>query len=307
MKLCVAIATSSFASVEKTPEELLVSSGVDIKPNPYGRKMDEREIKEHLRGVDGLIAGLEPLNRGVLESSTSLKAIARVGIGMDNVDIKAAEELGILVSNTPDGPTDAVAELCLASLLAIGRNLLDFNDDLHRKTWKKRIGFGLRGLSVLLVGYGRIGRKFGELLRHLGSEIMVFDPYAPPPERDGITVSRSLAEGLASCDVVSIHASGTNTILGKEQFQALKPGAVVLNSARGALIDEDALVQALEKGIVSNAWLDVFENEPYLGKLTEYPQVLLTPHVSTYTRQCRRQMEEDAVNNLLRDLGVSQR
>jgi D-3-phosphoglycerate dehydrogenase len=305
MKYRIAIGPSSFAVADETPLKMLEQAGVEIVPNPYKRRLTEQEIIAHLDSVDGLIAGLEPLNRAVLESASRLKAIARVGIGMDNVDVEAAKELNIRVSNTPDGPTEAVAELCLTALLALGRKLVAFNTDLHGGVWKKRIGIGLRGTRVLLVGYGRIGRRFGDLLHFLGADILVTDPAVAPETLKHGERLISLDEGIQEAEVVSLHANGVETILGEAEFQKMRPGMILLNSARGELIDEEALERALKNGTVADAWLDVFWQEPYSGRLTEFNQILLTPHVSTYTRQCRRSMEEGAVRNLLRDLGIA--
>jgi len=127
MPMVVAISPSSFSALDSTPLNLLESAGVEIIPNPLGRRLTEEEIISHLEGVDGLIAGLEPLNRRVLSSALQLKSIARVGIGMDNVDLEAAKELGIKVSNTPDGPTRAVAEMTLAAMLSLCRQILPSN------------------------------------------------------------------------------------------------------------------------------------------------------------------------------------
>ena len=305
MRYRVAIGPSTFAAVDDRPKKMLEQAGLEIVPNPYGRRLTEEEIIACLDGVDGLIAGLEPLNRKVLELAPKLKAIARVGIGMDNVDMEAARELNIRVSNTPDGPTEAVAEMCLAALLAMGRRLISFNDDLHTGVWKKRLGIGLKGTKVLLVGYGRIGKQFGSSLRFLGAEILVTDPLMTAETLEHGERLVMLKEGIREAEVVSLHAGGDEIILGQKEFKNMRHGMILLNSARGGLIDEMALVHALENGIVAAAWLDAFWREPYSGQLTEFDQVLLTPHTSTYTLQCRRVMEETAVRNLLRDMEIT--
>jgi D-3-phosphoglycerate dehydrogenase / 2-oxoglutarate reductase len=302
VKYTIAISTSSFAKLDKAPLELLKKEDVIVVPNPYQRRLTESEIIEHLQNVDGLLAGLEPLNRKVLYSANKLKAIARVGIGMDNIDMKAAEEIGIRISNTPDGPTEAVAELCLTALLSICRQIIRFNSDMHKPHWEKRIGFGLKGLKVLLIGYGRIGRKFGDFLRFFDSQVMVVDPYLSTENLKHGEILVSLSQGLREADVVSLHASGRKMILGAREFKKLRKGSIILNSARGELIDEEALIQALKDGVVESAWIDSFSKEPYYGKLSDYPQAYLTPHVGTYTHQCRREMEIAAVRNLLNDL-----
>jgi len=304
MNYRVAIGPSSFAAEDKTPLGMLESAGIEVVPNPFGRRLTEKEIVKHLSGVDGLIAGLEPLNRRVLSSAPQLKAIARVGIGMDNVDLEAAKKLGIKVSNTPDEPAKAVAEMTVAALLALCRRLVPANAALHQGNWQKSIGLGLAGTKVLLVGYGRIGRRVGELLRALGAEILVADPFLGEHSLNAGERYVSLDAGLREAEVISLHASGTELLLGASEFGKVRDGVILLNSARAELVDETALIKALESGKVSSAWCDVFWQEPYQGALLALDQVLLTPHMGTYTRQCRFSMEVTAVENLLRDLKV---
>ena len=298
----IAIGPSSFAAASTEPMDMLKSAGCEIVPNPFGRRLTEEEIIAHLKDIDGLIAGLEPLNRKVLESAPQLKAIARVGIGMNNVDQDAACALGIKVSNTPEGPTNAVAEMCLAVLLAIGRNIVPCSNALHDGEWDKRIGFSVSGTKVLLIGYGRIGRRFGELLHYMGAELLVCDPFL---NEDDLKLGErlvGLSAGLAEAEVISLHTSGEEEVLGVNEFEQMQNGVVLLNSARGELVNESALVQSLKNKKVSATWFDVFWEEPYIGALCDYPQALLTPHVSTYSKQCRLSMETGAVENLLRDL-----
>jgi len=300
----VAIGPSSFAAVDQAPLNLLKVKGLEVVPNPYGRKLTQTEIIDHLRGVDGLLAGLEPLNGKVFSESPQLKAVARVGIGMENVDIDAAKKSGIIISNTPDGPTDAVAEMTLAAALSLSRNIVQANGALHEKQWEKSIGMGLKNANVLIVGYGRIGRKVADLFRIMGAHILICDPLVAKKDLQYGENLLELKDGLKLADIITLHAGGDSPILTETEFEIMKKGAIVLNSARANLIDENALFNALDSGKVSSAWLDVFWNEPYNGRLTEYNQVLLTPHMSTYSVQCRKEMEMAAVNNLLRDLGI---
>lgn len=302
-KFIVAIGPSSFAAETTHPLDMLYQAGAEIIPNPFNRRLTEEEIINHLQKADGLIAGLEPLNNKVLAAAPALKAIARVGIGMDNVDLEAARARGIKVSNTPEGPTTAVAEIAVTALLAICRNIIPVNDAMHSGKWQKTIGEGLIGKKVFLIGFGRIGHRVAELLKPFGALISACDPALDTTSAQTAGVHNvTLEDGLATADIVSLHASGNQPILTKHEFSIMRKGTVLLNAARGALVDETALINALENGIIANAWLDVFDNEPYNGPLTKYPQVILTPHIGTYTRQCRLEMETAAVKNLLRDL-----
>jgi D-3-phosphoglycerate dehydrogenase / 2-oxoglutarate reductase len=298
----IAISTSSFASSDSTPIELLKSKGIEVIQNPYGRKMTESEIIDHLHDVDGLLAGLEPLNQNVFNNSPLLKAIARVGIGMDNVDLAAAKRAGVKISNTPEGPTNAVAEMTVGAALALVRNIIPANQALHEKKWSKSIGQGLKNTTVLVVGYGRIGRRVAELFKNFGSEIMICDPLVRESEIDKSFNLVAIQEGLQTAQIISLHAAGDEPILTSNEFGLMKEGVMLLNSARGNLIEEQALIDALDSGKVASGWLDTFTSEPYSGRLTEYSQLILTPHMSTYSVQCRKDMEMAAVDNLLRDL-----
>lgn len=293
--MIIAVGPSSFAAADPKPMEMLLELGVEVIDNPFKRKLTEDEVIEHLQGVTGLIAGLEPLNERVLAACPDLKAIARVGIGMDNVDQDACARYNVKVSNTPDGPTNAVVELVLTALLTIARGIIPANNALHNKEWNKQIGFSLTDLNVLVVGAGRIGKKVGTLLSGFDCNVKYYDPIV---ESDFTT----LDEGLKWAEVVTLHASGNDELIGAVEIEAMQDGVVILNSARGGLINEGALYDGLVSGKVKAAWLDVYPFEPYDGKLTTLPNILLTPHISTYTRQCRLSMETQAVRNLLKDL-----
>lgn len=302
--LRVAISTSSFGSANNAPLDLLRSHIDDVVENPYGRRLTEDEAILHLKGVHGLIAGVEPLTERVLEAAPDLRAIARVGIGMDSVDVEAAEGLGIRVSNTPDAPGAAVAELALTAALVLLRGVVEKNAALHEGRWEKSVGRTLIGANVLIIGYGRIGRRFAELVRCCGAEVRVVDPYLEADTADEPLCEAS--EGLPWADVVSIHAGGGGTVIGADELALMRDNAILLNSARGASVDEAALLFALDAGRFAGVWLDVFSEEPYEGPLSKYARVLMTPHVGTYTDRCRLEMEMGAVRNLLRDLEVAQ-
>jgi len=172
--------------------------------------------------------------------------------------------------------------------------------ELHKGKWTKKIGRQLAGLNVVVIGFGNIGRKVGHLLQALGARIIIVDPYLSKRE-EALNV-KCLDEALKIADVVSIHASGEECLIGKREFTLMKEGAFILNAARGGLIDEGALRVALDNRKIAGAWFDTFHNEPYAGPLCGYQQVLLTPHIGSYTLECRREMEMESVHNLLEAL-----
>lgn len=300
--MIVAIGSASFGTADERPLQRLRAAGVDVRHNEHGRPLTEAETVEHVRAADGWIAGSERVSRFVLSQAPRLRAVARIGVGLDTVDLDAARELGVAVSRTPDAPTEAVAELTMAALLALGRQLIPMQRDLRQGRWTRRLGSGLAGQTVLIVGYGRIGRRTAALSRAFGARVLVCDPLVDEMHPDDLRVA--LHQGLAQADVISLHASGDEPILDAAAFARVRPGVLVLNSARGGLIDEAALIEALRSGRVAGCWLDVYGDEPYSGPLLGFEQVLATPHAATFTRQCRARMELEAVENLLRDLGL---
>jgi D-3-phosphoglycerate dehydrogenase len=174
------------------------------------------------------------------------------------------------------------------------------NDALHDGRWEKVIGGQLAGKTVAVVGCGRIGRRVAELLHSFRADVIGVDPEAPCDIAFPVV---PLEEALPQADVVTLHVSGHGELIGEGELRRLKPGAILLNVSRGGVVDEVALVAALEQGVVAAAWLDCFAEEPYSGPLRRFPQVLLTPHVGSYTQECRLRMELEAARNLIEALG----
>ena len=299
----IAVTTSSFATYGDEPLRLLEQAGADIVLNPHGRKLTPDETKQLLAGCAGVVAGTEELSAGVLESLPDLKAISRVGVGMDNVDQAAAERLGIKVANTPMGPTRAVAELTVGLALALMRRVCEMDRELRAGTWKKRMGWLLTGKVVGVIGMGRIGQATAKLMRAMGAEVVYADPVAQCADYRCL----ALDDLLATADIVTLHCSrpaGGGMVIGAREIGRMKSGSWLINCGRGGLVDEAALAEALLEGSLSGAAVDCFDSEPYAGPLTTCPTAVLTPHIGSYAREGRTAMETDAVRNLLRLLGT---
>ncbi len=306
MRRFILIGPSTFGERDRSPLDRIAAAGFGIIENPFKRRLTRPELVELLKpNVVGLVAGLEPLDADVLRRSR-LKVVSRVGSGMANVDMDAARELGISVHSTPSGPTEAVAELTVGALLALMRMVPEMDAELHAGRWAKRIGIQLEGKTVAIVGYGRIGKRVSELLEPFRVRILVVDPVAPV-ELNAACERKTLDEALQLADVITLHCSGEQLLLGEPQLARMRRGAILLNAARGGLVDEAALARALQEGRLGGAWLDAFENEPYAGPLTACRNAVLTPHVGSYTEECRLQMETEAVQNLLRGLAEARR
>ena len=302
----IAITTSSFGKFSRRPLELLHEHGIEIITNPHGRTLTRDEVVKLLQGCRAVAAGLEPLDAAALAALPELEVISRCGVGVDSIDMAFAKERGIKVFITKDAPSLAVAELTLGYALNLARHVSEMDRALRAGSWKKTMGCLLAGKNAGIIGYGCIGRKVAALFRAVGCKAAFYDPYVKEADIPGM----ELDELLAWADCLTVHAprpSGGGALLGGRELGLLKPGALVINAARGGLIDEAALYEGLKSGRLGGAALDVFEDEPYSGPLTELPNVVLTPHIGSYAQEARAQMELETVENLLSGLGLASR
>ena len=298
----VAITTSSFARHSDAPLELLRQRGISYVLNETGRALTEDEAIVMLQGCIGVAAGTEKLNRRVLDACPDLQVIARCGVGMDSVDIAAANEKGIAVRNTPDGPTQAVAELTLAYALNLLRCVTHMDRELRAGVWKKRMGFLLEGKKVGIVGFGRIGRAVARLFAAFGAQIA----FADPGVDDSVYQKMDLDALCAWAQLVSLHCSAPQDgklLMNAARLERMRPGSWLINAARGGLVDEEALFRLLRAGRLAGAALDTFAREPYAGPLVHLENVILTPHIGSYAQESRIRQEVETVKNLLEELG----
>ena len=299
----VAITTSSFAKDSSEPLDMLKSRGIEYVLNPHGRALSEDEAIEVLAGCAGVAAGTEPLTERVFAALPELKVVSRCGVGMDNVDLVAAKARGIVVKNTPDGPTRAVAELTLGLAISLLREIPAMDRDIRAGIWKKRMGGLLENKKVGVIGLGRIGRATANLFQALGAQIAYSDPIVDSPD----FARKELDSLLAWADIITVHAPPAKDgfLLNAERLALMRPGAWLINAARGGIVDEAALVELLSRKKLAGAALDVFAQEPYAGPLAGFNNVILTPHIGSYAKEARIRMEIDTIANLLNGLGVS--
>ncbi len=242
----------------------------------------------------------------LLAAAPNLRVIARAGVGVDNVDLVAATRRRILVVNTPTAVTTSVAELTVAFALMLVRDLWVAVGMTKGGLWNRGVHGGeLADKTVGLIGYGRVGREVGHRLRALGASIVAYDPLLPASPDETPLVP--LEELLAQADIVSLHAALTpenHHLLDADRIGRMRRGAFLINLARGALIDEPALLRALDSGQLAGAALDVFEVEPPTGNaLLVHPNVLATPHIGASTREAQARAGAQVVDELLRLLG----
>ena len=297
------VATSTFSAEGPSPRAALESSGIPFETNPLGRRLKPEDIVQLCAEATGIVAGVEPYTAEVLKQLPQLKVISRVGVGTDAIDKDAAADRGIVIRNTPDVVVQPVAELAIAMIFDLCRHLSSHTAEFRAHRWTKHTGTLVAGKTLGIVGLGRIGRRTAELAGVLGLEVIAADP-APDrawAEAKGVRLLE-LESLLAEADIVSLHLApnaDTPFRLDADKIQLMKRGARLINLARGNLIDEAALADALEDGHIAGAGLDVFSSEPYAGPLCDAPNVVLTPHVATLTRESREEMEYQAVRNLV--------
>ncbi|MFA4850523.1 MAG: phosphoglycerate dehydrogenase [Methanoregula sp.] len=270
--------------------------------NTTGRRLSERELSQVLRGVEGVIAGTEPFTKEVIESLSDLKVISRVGVGVDSIDLETARKYGIKIMNTPEAPVQAVAEHTLALILDLLKHIATYNQKMRAKDYSIEPGQILSGKQIGIVGLGRIGYRVAMLLAAFGCKINYYDPWVKIRVPDEWQSDSTLDQLLMKSDIVSLHLppqENGKPLLDEISLKLIKKGAIIINTARGSLIDEESLCKALLSGQIGGAGLDVFSVDPYTGPLLKYPQVIATPHVASNTLESRNQMEIEAVHNLI--------
>lgn len=302
----ILITTNSFGVYSKDPLEVLTRAGVEIRLNPFGSKITPEEIVELADGCVGIIAGTERYSAETLAKLRHLKVISRCGGGLDGIDLEAAGRQGIVVTSTPYGPTQAVAELTLGIILNLIRHVALSTAEMRQGKWKKHMGFLLSELTIGIVGLGRIGKRLATSLRALDAQVVGYDikpdiSWAKDHQVEVVTFDEVLRRG----DVICLHLPYTKEfhyMIGKSELARMKQGSFLVNTSRGGIVEEQALYSALKSGYLQGAALDTFEQEPYEGPLRELDNVILTPHIGSYARASRITMEQESVANLIGEL-----
>ena len=302
----ILISTTSFAKNSCLPINIIENNNCDIIFNNLSRKLNENELFSFAEDVDGIIAGTETYSMNVLEQLPKLKVISRLGVGMDNIDLDTAKQMGIKVYKTQTTPALAVAELVLGLMLDLARKISHQNKTLKSGTWKKEMGNLLHGKTLGIIGLGDIGKTLVKLVKGFDFTVLAFDLYQDEQfaKKYGVNYC-DLDTLLSESDIISIHLNltdETNQLMNAEQISKMKPESILINASRGEMINEEALYKALKEKKILGAGLDVFNDEPYSGALTELENVILTPHIGSYAKELRIQMEIEAVENLIRGL-----
>jgi glyoxylate reductase len=272
------------------------------------------ELISKLKDKEGLLCFLtDPVDKEVIDEAPELRVIANCAVGVNNIDVNYARSRGILVTNTPNVLTEATADLTMALILATFRRLVEADRFCRQgkfQGWKIDLFLGqeLSGKTLGIIGFGRIGRAVARRARAFNLKVIYYDPnpLSRDQEKELGAEFRDLDSLLSESDIVSIHASLTPQsyhLISQERLGLMKKTAVLINVARGPIVDEKALAEALEQGKIWAAGLDVYENEPQIEpRLLQLENVILLPHIGSATYETRRKMCFMAVNNLLQSL-----
>jgi D-3-phosphoglycerate dehydrogenase / 2-oxoglutarate reductase len=303
----VLVTTVPFGEHNRLPLELLEQAGIECVINPIGRKLKEDELVGLVPGFDVLIAGTEVISDRVMQHADRLKLISRVGIGLDGVDLLAAERRGIRVSYTPDAPAPAVAELTIGLMLSLLRSVHVANLQMHAGHWHRHQGRRIAEVTLGIIGTGRVGARVLRRVRAFGTPRVLANDLNPDPK----LVPELKLEWVSKediyrkADIITLHlplTAHTKNMIRREHLAMMKKDALIINTSRGGIINEHDLAEALRAGHVGGAAIDVFEHEPYQGELGGIERCLLTAHMGSMSLDCRMRMEIEATEEAVRFL-----
>lgn len=300
------ITTVPFGEIDRQPLELLDSNkNIEYVINPLNRKLKENELKEIIADYDMIIAGTEPITKKVLNNADKLKIISRVGIGLDSVDLNTAREKGITVCYTPDAPAPAVAELTIGLMLNLLRHISSVDRKMRAGIWNRIQGKRLSNMTIGIIGTGRVGSKVLKHIQGFNPRNILVNDILPKKDMYKIYNAHLVEKNeiYSMSDIITIHVPLTNltrNMITSEQIEMMKPSALLINTSRGGIINEDDIFDALTGKKIAGAAIDTFVNEPYAGKLIELENCYFTCHMGSMTEDCRARMEIEATEEIIR-------
>jgi len=295
----VLVSSRSFGKVIPLGKMILTQGGFEVRHvGPEERPIDEDKMTEivHREDPDAIICGPEPITMKVLEASKALRIVMMHGVGVDHIDVAAATRREVVVANAPGANTAAVADLTIAAMLALLRHICEANQMTKGGRWNRHLGHELGEMTVGVIGTGRIGADVIRRLRGFGSRILAYDVIQDDRliEAYGITYV-TLENLLAESDVITLHVplmEETRKMIGRQELERMQKTACLINTARGGLVDEEALCDHLKANRTAGAALDVFSVEPPRGNpLLDLENVLATPHVASYTAEATERLD----------------
>jgi D-3-phosphoglycerate dehydrogenase len=306
LKECkVLVTATSYGKNDPGLKTELESSVAAVIYNPVGKPLTSQEVSQLLPGIDGCIAGLDQFDENALKSADRLKVISRYGVGYDKIDINAANARGIIITNTPGVNSSSVAELAIGFMLALARQIPEAVEAVHQGKWPRFSGISLEGKTIGIIGLGSIGKQLAKRLAGFECNLLAFDPQADREfsEKNQVRIT-GMDELLEKSDFVSLHLPvlpNTREMVNAEFLMKMKKGSFLINTARGELIHEEALFEAITNGHVRGAGLDAFQTEPPepSNPLLTLPQVVCTPHLGAQTDNATNMMGRTAMEDCL--------
>ncbi|MBF0384969.1 MAG: phosphoglycerate dehydrogenase [Candidatus Omnitrophica bacterium] len=298
----IAITTSTFGQYSNGPIDALKKRGFELTFNATGKKLDTASLIKICRGCSGIIAGTEAYTKEVFEALPDLKVISRCGSGTDGIDFDEAQKRKIRVLKTENGPTRAVAELVIGLILDLLRNITLSDKGIRKGLWEKKMGTLFEGKTLGIIGMGKIGAAVSKLSMALGAKVIYFDPKVKDKK---FGKPNNFTAILKNADIITVHVPGgkeTLNLFGEKELSLMKSTSILINCSRGGVVEEKALYEFLKSGNIAAAASDVFIDEPYNGRLRELDNIVLTPHIGSYAKETRIEMENQAVKNLLKYL-----
>ena len=307
MAMKILVTPRSFGKNDPAPIALLKEQGYQLVMNPYGKILTKEQMIEHIRDVDGVVVGVDPLDAEVIAAGAKLKAIAKYGVGTDNIDVAFAESRGIKVTKTAGANSDAVAEFAVTLMLDVARRASFVDAECRKLNWSKINSIQMTGKTLGLVGLGAIGKLVANKVKGFDMRVLAYDEFQDKEyaAANGIEYV-ALNELLGRADFISIHVPllpSTTKMISAAQFDLMKKTAVIVNTARGGIIDEDALLAALKANRIWGAGIDVFEEEPPRNaELLKLDNIVVGAHCAASTVEAVDNMGIMSARNLVATL-----
>lgn len=299
----VLITSRSFGKIGNKAQQILENAGIEIVNKSVG--FDQAEFERIIPEFDALIIGAHEFEERDMERCPKLKIICKHGVGLNNIRLEKAKELGIAVCNAPGTNSNAVADLTLGLMLSVARKISHSAALVREGVWKSHIGEDVYGKTVGLLGFGAIARKVANRVKGFDMQVLAYDPYVKelPEEYCGFVKLCSLEEVISSCDFLSVHlplTEETKYMIGAKEMAMMKPGSYIINTARGGIVNENDLYQALVSGHLNGAAMDVVESEPMTADhpLLTLDNVVVSPHIGMYSKEAISAVSEICAQNV---------
>lgn len=286
--------------------QILEETGFSVEYNDTGNAYTKEEFYKKTDDADGVVVGVEIVDKAYIDAHPKLKAVVKFGVGTDNIDIEYCKEKGIFVGRTVGSNSRSVAETAISFVIADSKNIFESISDTRNNGWSKMTGYEIEGKTIGVVGFGAIGKKVAQMAYGLGMKVLAYDPYYIDKEvvdKFDVEVT-NFEEILKRADFVSLHmplTEETRNLVSMEQLTMMKTNAVLINTARGGIVDEIALYEALKNGVIKAAYFDVLENEPPKANepLLRLPNFYLTPHIASRSKEAEKKTADMATQVII--------